>query len=215
MNSEAVLSSWAALAGLGAFHGINPGMGWLFAVALGLQERSRRAVWRALGPLALGHGLAVAAVALVAVAMGVAVPMATLKIPVAVMLAALGIYRLARHRHPSGGGMRVTMSGLAGWSFLMALCHGAGLMVLPVFLNMTATVAAAPSCHSPGASSASAVTALAATLVHAAGYLAATAGAAWVVYAKLGLGILRTAWLNLDLIWAIALLGTGALTVLV
>src|SRR5262245_29414387 len=118
---------------LGVFHGLNPGMGWLFAVALGMQERRQSAVWRALIPLTLGHGMAIAAVILIAVAAGTAVPAASLKLPVAVTLAALGVYRLVRHSHFTGGGMRVGMRGLTLWSFLMASCHGAGLMVLPAF----------------------------------------------------------------------------------
>src|SRR5215813_7827085 len=97
---------------LGVFHGLNPGMGWLFAVALGMQERRQSAVWRALIPLTLGHGMAIAAVVLIAVVAGAAVPAASLKLPVAVALGALGVYRLVRHRHFTGGGMRVGMGGL-------------------------------------------------------------------------------------------------------
>src|SRR5215472_14250526 len=139
------LLSLIAILLLGAFHGINPGMGWLFAVALGMQERQQRAVWRALIPLTLGHGLAIGAVVLIAVAAGVVVPAVSLKLPVAVTLGALGVWRLVRHSHLTGGGMRVGMWGLTAWSFLMATCHGAGLMVLPVFLGMTAAQGA--SCH--------------------------------------------------------------------
>jgi hypothetical protein len=199
---------------LGAFHGINPGMGWLFAVALGMQERRQGAVWRALIPLTLGHGLAIGAVILIAVAAGVAVPASSLKLPVAMTLGALGVYRLVRHSHFTGGGMRVGMRGLTVWSFLMATCHGAGLMVLPAFLGMTAAVQGA-SCHLPGAASAGASIAITATLVHGAGYLIVTAAAAWVVFTKLGVGLLRKAWFNLDLIWAVALIATGVLTVVV
>ncbi|MDD1748537.1 MAG: hypothetical protein LUO89_01550 [Methanothrix sp.] len=198
---------------LGAFHGINPGMGWLFAVALGMQERRLSAVWRALIPLTLGHALAIAAVVLVAVAAGVAAPVASLKIPVAVTLGALGVYRLIRHRHFTGGGMRVGMGGLTVWSFLMATCHGAGLMVLPVFLGMAAPTQGA-SCHMAAAST-NVATAATATLLHGAGYLIVTAAAAWVVFTKLGLGVLRKAWFNLDLVWAAALITTGVLTVAV
>jgi hypothetical protein len=197
---------------LGAFHGINPGMGWLFAVALGMQERRLGAVWRALIPLTLGHALAIAAAVLVAVAAGAALPVASLRLPVAATLGALGVYRLIRHRHFSGGGMRVGMGGLTTWSFLMATCHGAGLMVLPVFLGMTAPVHGG-SCHAAGLVSANASAAAAATVVHGAGYLIVTAAVAWAVFTKIGVGILRRAWFNLDLIWAIALIGTGILTV--
>ena len=199
---------------LGAFHGINPGMGWLFAVALGMQERRQGAVWRALIPLTLGHGLAIGAVILIAVAAVVAVPAASLKLPVALALGALGVYRLVRHSHFTGGGMRVGMAGLTAWSFLMATCHGAGLMVLPVFLGMTAAAQGA-SCHAGTGASTSAASAITATLVHGAGYLVVTAAAAWVVFTKLGVGLLRKAWFNLDLIWAVALIATGILTVVV
>jgi hypothetical protein len=194
---------------LGAFHGINPGMGWLFAVALGMQERRLGAVWRALIPLTLGHALAIAAVVLVAVATGAAVPVSSLKLPVALTLGALGIYRMIPHRHFTGGGMRVSMRGLTAWSFLMATCHGAGLMVLPVLLGM-ATPAQGASCHAEAPANAAI-----ATLVHGAGYLVATAAAAWLVFRKLGVGILRKAWFNIDLMWAIALIVTGILTVAV
>ena len=199
---------------LGAFHGINPGMGWLFAVGLGMQERRQSAVWRALVPLTLGHGLAIGAVVLVAVVAGVAMPAASLKLPVALTLGALGAYRLIRHSHFTGGGMRVGMWRLTIWSFLMATCHGAGLMVLPVFLGMAAPIAGA-SCHSAGAASADPMLAITATLVHGVGYLIVTGAAAWFVFTKVGVGILRKAWFNLDLIWAVALIVTGVLTVAV
>lgn len=197
---------------LGAFHGINPAMGWLFAVALGMQERRVGAVWRALIPLTFGHALAIGAVILIAVAAGAAVPAASLKLPAAITLGVLGAYRLFRHQHFSGGGMRVGIGGLTLWSFLMATCHGAGLMVLPLFLGMAAQAQTA-SCHMPGAVSANAATAATATLVHGAGYLVVTAVAAWLVFTKFGVGLLRRGWLNLDLIWAIALIATGILTV--
>ena len=197
---------------LGAFHGINPGMGWLFAVALGMQERRQGAVWRALIPLTLGHALAIAAVIMVALAAGIAVPAASLKLPVGISLTGLGAYRLFRHGHFTGGGMRVGMSGLTVWSFLMATCHGAGLMVLPVFLGMTVPAHAA-TCHAAAAASSNAATAIVATLVHGAGYLIVTAAAAWAVFTKLGVGLLRRAWFNVDLIWAFALIATGILTV--
>jgi len=204
------LLSLASILLLGAFHGINPGMGWLFAVALGMQERRLSAVWRALIPLTLGHALAIGTAVLVAAAAGAALPVASLRLPVAVTLAALGAYRLLRHRHFIGGGMRVGMGGLTTWSFLMATCHGAGLMVLPVYLGMAAP-AHGGSCHAAGVSD-NAAMAAAATVVHGAGYLIVTASVGWVVFTRIGVGVLRRAWFNLDLIWAIALIGTGILT---
>ena len=211
MNTN--LSSWLALAGLGAFHGLNPGMGWLFAVALGMQEGKRSAVWRAMIPLAIGHALAIAVAVAAAILAGAAVTPHMLRWPVAVLLAGLGARQLYRHLHPRWAAMRVGMGGLTLWSFLMASAHGAGLMVLPVFLSMRAA-AEGPSCHARGASTHLADGA-AATLIHGAGYLAVTALAAWIVVDRLGLGLLRKAWVNLDAIWAGALIVTGCLTVLV
>lgn len=205
---------WIALLGLGALHGINPAMGWLFAVALGLQERDRRLVWGALGPLALGHALAIGAAVAVAVALGLVVPLSVLKWVVAALLVGLGVRQLLRHRHPRFGGMKMNGADLTIWSFLMASAHGAGLMVLPVVLGMAAAQGGhATHAAAMGPMAQGSAVGMMATLVHGVGYLAVTAAMAWVVFEKLGLGLLRTAWLNLDQVWAIALLATAALTV--
>lgn len=201
---------WLGLLGLGAFHGINPGMGWLFAVALGMQERNRVAVWKALAPLTAGHLLAVGAAVFVALAAGQALSGGILKTGVGLWLVGLGLWRLKGHRHRTGGGMRVSPAGLTSWSFLMASGHGAGLMVLPLFLGFTAPAGAA-TCHGESAGGAT-LAGLAATLAHGAGYFAVMALTAWLVFEKLGVGLLRKAWVNLDLIWAAALITTGAAT---
>jgi hypothetical protein len=194
---------------LGAYHGINPGMGWLFAVALGMQEHRCGAVWRALLPLSVGHAMAVAAAILVAIVAGAVVPIQVLCWPVALILIAFAIIRLVRHSHPRWVQMRVGMGGLTLWSFLMASAHGAGLMVVPVFLGMTT-----PTNHDVhhAMPAADALTALLATSLHTAGYLFVTAIVAVLVFEKLGVAILRKAWFNLDLLWAIALAATGLLT---
>ena len=134
------ISSGAMLVMLGAYHGINPGMGWLFAVALGMQERRRAAVCRALLPLGMGHALAVGAAVAIAVLAGAVIPIRHLRWPVAGVLLVLGVSRLFRHHHPRWVGMRVGSGGLTVWSFLMASAHGAGLMVAPIFLNMAAAM---------------------------------------------------------------------------
>ena len=138
---------WQGVALLGAYHGINPGMGWLFAVALGMQQGSARGVWRALPPIALGHGLAVGVVLAIAAAAQLVVPLDTLRIAVASILIAFGLYRLWRHRHPVYGGMQVGFRDLTIWSFLMASAHGAGFMVLPLVMGASADVQAAGSSH--------------------------------------------------------------------
>ena len=199
--------SWAALLALGAFHGINPGMGWLFAVALGMQERRRTAVCRAMLPLALGHALAIAAAVVVAMLVGAVVPLRTIQWGVGLGLLALGVSRFFRHGHPRWVGMQVGLKDLTVWSFLMASAHGAGLMVLPLVLG--GAVAPHAMTH---AAHAGAWSATSATLIHSAGYLAVSAVLALVVFEKLGLGLLRKAWFNLDLVWAIAMVVTSVAT---
>jgi hypothetical protein len=208
-------ASWPALLALGAGHGINPAMGWLFAVALGFQRGSRRAVWSALGPLAVGHALAMAATIAVAAAVGLILPPRVVQWAIAGTLVGLGVYRLVRSRHITYGGMQVSMAELATWSFLMATAHGAGLMVLPLVLgDATATAhphIAAASLISLGNVDWIGVTA---AMVHTAGYLLVTGAIAVVVYERVGIRFLRTAWVNLDLIWSLALVLTGVATVL-
>src|SRR4026208_197831 len=126
--------AWDAMVALGAYHGINPGMGWLFAVALGMQQSSARGVWRALPPIALGHAGAVGVVGAIAAAARLVVPLAALNVLVAVVLMSLGVYRLWRHRHPRLGGMQVGFRDLTLWPFLMAPAHRARLLVLPVVM---------------------------------------------------------------------------------
>jgi hypothetical protein len=202
---------WTALIALGAFHGVNPGMGWLFAVALGMQERRRGAVLRALLPLSAGHALAVCAAVAAALAIGTVIPLSWVRLPLAGMLVALGVFRLYRHRHPRLAGMRVSMSRLALWSFVMATAHGAGLMVVPVFVAMSMAGESGHAHHTPGVGS-DLVPAVLATMAHGAGYLAVTAFMALLVFEKLGVGILRRAWINVDVIWTTALVVTGTLT---
>ena len=199
------------LLALGAFHGMNPAMGWLFAVALGLQERRRMAVLRALVPLAAGHALAVAGAVAAALTLGAVIPSGWLRWPLAGVLVWLGIRRLVVHRHPRWTGMRVTMSQLTLWSFLMATVHGAGLMVMPMFVGTSMADRGGHADHMM-APAADAGTAILATGMHAASYLAVTALIALLVFEKLGVGILRRAWFNLDLLWAVTLIASGTLT---
>jgi hypothetical protein len=200
---------------LGAYHGINPGMGWLFAVALGMQDRKGSAVAKALVPIALGHALAIGSVVMAAVLLGMALPREAIRYPVAAILLGLGIFSLIRHYHPRWVRMQVGFRDLTIWSFLIASAHGAGLMVLPVLLG-SSTVEAADHmvAHHHTSAATSPLAALLATAVHTIAYLAVTGLIAWVVYSKLGLAVLRKAWLNLDLVWAAALVVSGVVTLL-
>lgn len=212
---DATPVSWLALLALGAGHGINPAMGWLFAVALGLQRESRGAVWGALTPLAVGHALAIAAAIAAARVVGLMVPLDVLRWGTAGLLVGLGIFRLVRSRHPRFGGMRVNSRELATWSFLIASAHGAGLMVLPLVIgdiptgSLTHHLAHASVIHLAHVERSGVV----AVLVHTAGYLLVTALIAVIVYERVGLRFLRTAWVNLDLVWAAALALTGVVMV--
>lgn len=199
---------WLTLFLLGAYHGINPGMGWLFAVARGMQEQRTRAVAWSLPPIALGHGLAIGAVVLVFQLAQVALPMTWIRTGVGVTLISLGLYKMVRSRHFRWGGMQVGFRELTIWSFLMASAHGAGLMVLPVVLP-------GPHAHHHMAASAGPGGGLSATLIHTLGYFTVTALAALLVYWKFGLAMLRRSWFNLDLIWAFALVVTGIVAMVV
>jgi hypothetical protein len=205
MNQE--FAVWPTLFVLGAYHGINPGMGWLFAVARGMQEHRARAVAWSLLPIALGHALAIGVVVVIAQAAQGAIPMLYVRIGVAAALVGLGVYKLIRSRHFRWGGMQVGFRDLTVWSFLMASAHGAGLMVLPVVL-------AGPHAHHMTVAQ-GATSGVWATLVHTLGYFTVTAAAALLVYQKFGLAMLRRSWFNLDLIWAVALVVTGFVALLV
>ena len=203
--------AWWALVALGAYHGINPAMGWLFAVALGLQERSRAAVLRALVPIALGHELSIVlAVALVRGAEVVSAPDA-LRLLAAALLVLFGVYKFVRPRsHPRWVGMRVTAPELALWSFLMSSAHGAGLMLFPVLLGLHAHGHDETAALDLG--SGSLAQDAAAVLVHTLAMLLTMGAVALVVYEKLGVGFLRWAWINVDFLWAAAFVTVGVAT---
>jgi hypothetical protein len=201
---------------LGAYHGLNPGMGWLFAVALGMQEQKGSAVARSLIPIALGHALAIGGVVLVAAFLGMTLPLVVVRYSVAAILVGLGIYCLVRHQHPRWVRMQVGFRDLTAWSFLMASAHGAGVMVLPVLLGSSTVEAQGNMAgHNPMASSVSPLAGILATVVHTFAYLAVTGLIAWLVYRKFGLALLRKTWFNFDLLWAVALVATGVVTLLV
>ena len=205
---------WLAVFGLGIFHGINPAMGWLFAVALGLQEQIRTAVFRALPPMVLGHALSIAIIIGAVLLARISLPHSALKIVAAAILFAFGLYRLLRSRHPNWVGMRVGFGDLTLWSFVMASAHGAGLMLVPFFLPSPAAGEShhhdTHQMHAWAFANFSAPSLLiAAVVVHTLGYLVAAALVAIVVYEKLGVAILRRAWFNIDLVWMLALMITG------
>jgi hypothetical protein len=213
---------WLALTLLGAYHGLNPAMGWLFAVALGLQEQRRSAVLQALPPIALGHATAVLLAVLVVGVAQIVVPLDVLRYVCAGMLILFGLYKLAKRRHPRWVGMRVGFRDLTAWSFLMATAHGAGFMLIPVLLGLSS----AEQMHGPHAhgahtdhaaitGSATLVADLAVVGLHTLAMFVVMGVIAMVVYEKLGVMILKRTWFNLDLLWAGALVGAGFITLVV
>jgi hypothetical protein len=181
-------------------------MGWLFAVSRGLQEHRRGAVLSSLVPIALGHEASIVVVVIAVALTQTLLPPHTVRLVAALALVAFGVYTLARPRaHPRGFGMRVGVLGLALWSFLMSSAHGAGLMLAPVLLGLPVAD------HFFDFRQLGATAALAAT-IHVAAMATTMGVVAVVVYEKVGLGLLRRSWFNLDLAWSFVLLATGALT---
>src|SRR5215208_1980508 len=217
---------WLALIALGAYHGLNPAMGWLFAVALGLQEGRREAVIKAFWPIALGHAAAVTLVVAVVLAAQVVLPLGLLKYVGAGALILFGLYKLIRRKHPRWVGMRVGFKDLTAWSFIMASAHGAGLMLVPVLLKLSGTMQQmehqAHEAHEHWGHSVhlfltnpAVLTDFAAVAVHTIAMFAVMAAVALVVYEKLGVMILKRTWFNVDLLWAGALVGAGIITLVI
>ncbi len=200
---------WLTLAGLGAFHGLNPAMGWLFAVALGMHRRSAAVVAWSLVPIVIGHALAVAVVLVAFVMAGVVVDLTWLRRIAAAVLIGWAVW-LAFRGHPTRvwAGMQAGFGGLAIWSFLMAGAHGAGLMLVPALMPICSAGESAGLLSASG----SIPLALAALGVHTAAMLATTAAVALAVYTLFDLAFLRTSWLNVDRIW-IAALGVSGIAV--
>ena len=198
---------WLTFAGLGAFHGLNPAMGWLFAVALGLHRQSRAIVAASVLPIAIGHAASVAAVASLLVMAGYLVPSYVVRNGSGLLLLGWATYHWRfGHRHRVRFGMQVGLWGLAAWSFLMATAHGAGLMLWPALMQP---------CVSGGAGVAGPVAAtLAGVGIHTLAMAATTAIFAVVIYEWVALDLLRRAWLNLDLLWTFALVATGGVLLL-
>jgi hypothetical protein len=207
---------WILIALLGAYHGLNPAMGWLFAVALGMQERDRRAVLRALPPIAIGHELSLAVVAGLVLGLGVITDTSVLHMGAGIALVVFGVFRFVKPRaHPRWTTQRVNSKELTWWSFLMSSAHGAGLMVAPVLIGAGAVDSAAASDHALDSARAVAfsipASALAVTL-HVAAMLGVMSVVALLVYDHVGVAIVKKAWINLDALWAAAFVMAGALT---
>jgi hypothetical protein len=201
---------WLALAGLGAFHGLNPSMGWLFAVALGMHRNDERLVWISVGSDCNRHALSVALVAAAFLWVGLLIDARALRIACGVVLIgwALCHWRYG-YRHRVRFGMQIGLIGLGVWSFLIATAHGAGLMLWPALMPLCIGASAEPGPGGPVA------TALLGIGCHTAAMLIVTAAMAIAVYEWVGLELLRRAWINVDLVWTWALVAAGGWLLLV
>ena len=208
---------WVLLGLLGAYHGLNPAMGWLFAVALGMQERDRGAVLRALPAIAIGHEASILLVALLVLGLGVITDPAALHLGAGVALIAFGLFRFVKPRaHFRWVKGTVNRRELTWWSFLMSTAHGAGLMVAPVLIGAgAATDAAASSDHAIAAVQEDGLSipgSLLGITLHVGAMLAVMGAVALLVYDHVGVSVLKKAWLNLDWVWAGAFVLAGVLT---
>jgi hypothetical protein len=210
-------AAWLTLAGLGAYHGVNPAMGWLFAVSRGMQERSRRAVLRSLVPIAIGHELSIALVAALVAGLSVVTDSSTLRIVAASALLCFGIFRFVKPRaHFRWTSMRVSDRELTVWSFLMSTAHGAGLMVAPVLIGLQGSLdrsgAQAHDRADLSLLNASLGVGVVGIALHVVAMLAVMGVVAVLVYDRLGLKVLRTAWINTEQLWAGAFVLAAVIT---
>ena len=209
--AESALWPWLTLIGLGMFHGANPAMGWLFAVALGQHRGSRSEVLQALPPIAIGHLLSTAVVAGLIVSVGFVVDHGLIQKISGGLLIGWGVYhQVYGHRHRVRVGMTAGFLGLAFWSFLMATAHGAGMMLVPALIPLCLADTPAKELVEGG----SLMIAAAAIAVHALAMLLVTGVIALIVYEWVGLAFLRHGWINLDLLWTVALVLAGLVLIL-
>ena len=208
--------AWLAVVALGAYHGVNPGMGWLFAVSNGMQARHSGGVFAALPPIALGHFLAMAAALLPFALVGFYLErLSVIRAAAGLILVAFGIYKLRSQQHPRYLA-RIGSSHLTLWSFLMATAHGAGLMLVPVVLGLCVDDRGTDGGHRALAElvRGSLGLMLVAAVVHTVAMLLTGGAIAWAVYRYLGLGLLRRSWFNLDLLWAVLLILVGVIALI-
>jgi hypothetical protein len=210
MNDAWVAAAWMAVIASGLYHGLNPAMGWPLAVAAGMFERRPRALALALGSLTAGHLLAMLALVLpFALLVALAQWERPIRIAAACAVLAFGVLRLLRRRHPRALS-RIAPSRLGLWSFVAAVAHGAGLMLVPIFLGMCRPMDTDTG-HQAAATlmTSNLGMALSVALVHSAAMLAAGGGCAWLTYRYLGLASLRSAWRDTDALWTASLLAVG------
>ena len=206
-----VAALWLAVVASGFYHGVNPGMGWPLAVSAGLMERSSRALVAALGPLTAGHLLAMLLVILpFALLIAVVEWQRQIQIGAGLLVIGFGVFRLLNRRHPRALA-RIPPTQLGLWSFAVAIAHGAGLMLVPIYLGLC-QASDLDTGHQAAASliNANLGIAVLVSVAHSAAMIAAGGCLAWLVYRYLGLKFVARSWFNLDTVWAVSLILVGA-----
>lgn len=209
------MALWWAVVASGVYHGVNPGMGWPLAVSSALMERREASLFKAVLALAGGHLLAMMAILLpFSMLFLLAEYQREIQIGAALLVIALGVYLLINRRHPRFLA-RVPPSKLALWSFLAAMAHGAGLMLVPIYLGICATVETDAGHAAAETLMAGTLTiAVAVAIVHTAAMSLSGGALALGVYRWLGLKFLSRSWFNLDVIWALSLILVGIMALI-
>jgi len=210
LNDGLQTGLWLAVIVSGLYHGLSPGMGWPLAVAAGLSEKRGAAVFAALVPLAAGHFAAMAVVLLPFALLAVVSDHSSgIRIGAGLLVVGFGLYRLFDRRHPRALA-RIRPTQLALWSFLVAIAHGAGFLLIPIYLGLDEAAGHALHDGIPQPAGNSFVSALIVSAIHTLAMVAAGGGIAWLVYKYLGLQFLTKSWFNLELVWALSLIAAGA-----
>jgi hypothetical protein len=204
---------WAAVIASGLYHGLNPGMGWPLAVSAGLMQRSSRALFAALAPLTLGHMLAML---LVLLPFSLLIALVTwqreIQVGASVLVIAFGVFRFVNRRHPRVLA-RIKPTQLALWSFAVAVAHGAGLMLVPIYLGLCRAADLGAEHVAAGVLIGGDVAmAIVVSIMHSIAMIAAGGVLAWLVYRYLGLKFVSLTWFNLDAPWAVSLILVGAIS---
>lgn len=203
---------WLAVIASGLYHGLNPGMGWPLAVSSGLMEKSPRALFAALGALSAGHLLASLLVFLpFAFLIALAEWQRPIQAAAGLLVLGFGIFLFFNRRHPRALA-RIPPTQLALWSFAIAIAHGAGLMLVPIYLGLCRTPGSNDGAVSPLVE-ANLAMAVQVAIVHVAAMIAAGGGLAWLTYRYLGLKFVSRSWFNLDAIWALSLVLVGMIAI--
>jgi hypothetical protein len=204
---------WLAVVASGLYHGVNPGMGWPLALSAGLMEKSPRALAAALGPLSIGHLLAILLVILpFSLLMALAEWQRAIRIAASLLVIGFGVFRFVNRRHPRMlARIRPTQLGL--WSFAVAIAHGAGLMLVPIYLGLCRAADLDAGHAAAGALiNANLGMAVLVSTVHSIAMIAAGGSIAWLVYRYFGLKFVSQSWFNLDVVWALSLVLIGAIS---